>query len=140
MENIVITNNTKITEDSLPVALALYIERPDVEQHPWNEYGIWRFISGTDKRHPYQTAECTFSDAVAAFLLGEVSDYFGSWISETLEQTANCNNGKIIKVENTDVKRRSITVLSRPELDMLVADGFKPVGYNLQIFRSSGTK
>ena len=146
--------NSKIAEDTLPIALALYIGRPDIEKHQWDEHRIWRFISGTDNRHPYKTAECTFSDAVAAFLMGEVSDYFGVWVSGTLEQVANCNNGKVVEVDNeTDIKNRSITVISQEELDILVisaspllvsvcqrhvigysstmyiANGFSPIGY-----------
>ena len=131
--------SSKITEDTLPIALALYIARSDVEKHQWGEHGTWRFISGTDKRHPYQTTTCAFIDAVAAFLLGEISEYFGEWVSETLEQIANCNNGKVIKIVDTDVKCRSanssqpLVVISKDELNILVANGFDPIGHTSKV-------
>lgn len=131
MSHSFIMSESAITENVLPIALALYIMRSDVEKHKWDEYGTWRFINGTDKRHPVCNATCTFSDAVAAFLLGEIGDYFGEWVSATLEQIANRNNGKIIKMFDIGVEQRTITVISTDELDILVSKGFRPVGYKI---------
>jgi hypothetical protein len=119
----------KITEKNLPIALALYLTRSDVEQHLWNKTATWRFISGVDKRHPQRTAVCTFADAVAAFLLNEIGDYFGDWVPCSMEQIPNCNNGRIVEVFDTDIKHRTINILSKEELDIMVADGFDPIGY-----------
>jgi hypothetical protein len=124
-----ISNESKITEDVLPIALALYAMRDDVEWHKWDENGTWRFINGTDKRHPILSATCSFSDAVAAFLLGEIGDYFGEWVNATLDQVSSCNNGKIVRVFDTDIKPRLIVAISTDELDILVNNGFNPVGY-----------
>jgi hypothetical protein len=118
-----------ITEENLPIALALYITRDDVEHHDWDEVGTWRFISGVDKRHPYKTAACTFLEAVSAFLMGEIADYYGGWIDHTIEEVPNQNNGRILKVVNSQVKYRNVCPLSRAELDILIVNGFKPVGY-----------
>jgi hypothetical protein len=128
-----ISSSSSITEDSLPIALFLYSIRDDVEKHDWNEEGTWRFVSGVGKRHQIQTATCKFIDAVAAFLLGEISDYFDDWISQTLEQIANCGNGKIVKVVDTKIKCRSdlappLTPISKDEFNILTANGFHAIG------------
>jgi hypothetical protein len=119
----------KITEDNLPVALTLYITRDDIEYHDWDEIGTWRFISGIDKRHPYRSASCTFVEAVAAFLMGEIAGYYGEWIDHIIEEVPNYNNGKVLKVENSQIQHRNVCPLSRAELDILVVNGFKPIGY-----------
>jgi len=127
----IITSSTKVLENNLPIALALYINRNGVVEYPWDEIAIWRLISG-DRHEPVITVKSAFRDAVAAFLMGEVGKYFGDWVSETLEQVGNCNNGKIVKQNDEIIKHRSFTVLSRDELDILIEQGFHPIGYKEQ--------
>ncbi|MFA5767283.1 MAG: hypothetical protein WC919_05145 [Candidatus Paceibacterota bacterium] len=126
-----VSKDAPVTESTLPIAMALYIVRPDIKVYPWDECGTWRFINGSGTNHPQQVAGhwALFSDAVAAFLLGEIGDYYGDWVSRTLEQVTNCNNGSIVKVDAAIIKTRSVCVISRDELDMLVAGGLKPVNY-----------
>ena len=126
----VITSATKVSEENLPIALALYINRDGIMIYPWDEVGCWQYRSGSGKNTPVVFVKCSFLDALAAFLMGEISDYFGDWVSGTLEQVGNCNNGHVFKAPPYDeVKHRTITVLSRDELDILVEQGFNPVGY-----------
>jgi hypothetical protein len=124
-----VSKDVPVTESALPVAMALYIVRPGIKVYPWNMVGTWKFINGSGTNHPQQTARCSFSDAVAAFLLGEIGDYYGDWVSRMLEQVTNCNNGSIIKIDDVEIKTRSICVISQDELDILIADGLNPVGY-----------
>lgn len=122
----------KITEDTLPMAVALYQTRSDIPMYPLDEISTWHFVSGSGKRAPTKTARCSFFEAVAAFLLGEISDYFGDWVSDSLEQVANCNNGKVVKDHTPSIiKTRLINVMSRAELDKTIETyGIDTVGYN----------
>ena len=124
-----VSKDAPVTESTLPIAMALYIVRSGIQVYPWDMIGTWKFINGSGTNHPQQTARCSFSDAVAAFLLGEIGDYYGDWVSRTLEQVTNCNNGSITQISDVTIKNRSICVISQDELDILIADGLNPVGY-----------
>jgi len=124
-----VSKDAPVTESTLPIAMALYIVRDNVKVYPWDAAGTWKFINGLGTNHPQQTARCLFSDAVAAFLLGEIGDYYGDWIGRTLEQITNRTNGSIVKIDDIEIKQRSICVISQSELDILIASGLKPVGY-----------
>jgi hypothetical protein len=127
------SKNATVSEQTLPIAMALYITRPGIEVHPWNTISTWKFINGLGTNRPQQTVRCLFSDAVAAFLMGEVGDYYGDWVGKTLEEVTNSNNGSIIKTGDVTIKNRPIVVISQSELDMLVADGLMPVDYTPDI-------